>query len=91
MGSHAASLKTVTDMILAEKDIATALKGVADDAAPAAPSSSAVVPGPTPSRTLASPDFNGQPTPNFDRSHDFEEKPLEDFKASHTLFESSSQ
>ena len=76
MGSHAASLKTVTDMILAEKDIATALKGVADDAAPAAPSSSAVVPG---------------PTPNFDRSHDFEEKPLEDFKASHTLFESSSQ
>lgn len=87
--SHAASLKTVADTIAAERDVASALKGVADESAPAAPSSSTVVPGAGPSRTLATPDFDGQPTPNFDRIHEFQATPLDDFKAGHTFLEHS--
>ncbi|CAL1145308.1 unnamed protein product [Cladocopium goreaui] len=80
--SHAQSLKTLNDMISSQKDVLEAVKGVAGEAAQTGPAAGAAV---CQSRALASPDFQGQPVPNFERRVDFEEMTMDDFKASQTL------
>lgn len=85
--SHGASLKTMSDMITADKDVATALKGSAGESSvqPSASGAATESPAVQGVRTLASPDYDGQPVPNFHRRVDFEEKPLDEFNASQTL------
>ena len=80
--SHAHALKVLNDNISSQKDILEALKGVAGESSESVPS-----PSPCQSRTLASPDFQGQPVPNFERRVDFEEMTMDDFKASQTFLE----
>lgn len=85
LASHPTALKAMEDKILSEKDVSTALQRHAGDTVSAVPptGSSSSVANPA-SRTLATPDFDGQPRPNHDRRVNFDEKPLDDFNAAHT-------
>lgn len=83
MASHPTALKSMEDKILAEKDVANALAQHANDSAPPASTASGAAAAPA-ARTLAAPDFDGQPTPDHNRRVAFDEKPLGDFNASHT-------
>ena len=84
--SHCESLRKLDDMILQEKDVVNALSSQAGESAPPVTSgASDPAAGTTQSRTLASPDYDGQPVPNFDRRVEFEERPLADFNSSQTF------
>lgn len=87
--SHPTGLKKIQDMINSEKDLSSALETQAAESGvvvPAASTSSGpAVVTPTPSRTLASPDYDGSSPPNFDRTVEFTEKALADFNSSQVL------
>lgn len=83
--SHAASLKKIDEILAQEKDISTALASQAFESAPAPAPSGSGEPGVVQSRTLAAPEFDGQPVPNFERVVDFEQKSLEDFNNTQAL------
>ena len=89
-GSHPIALKRVEDSIAAEKDVASALQSQAADIAPVAPAISGSAAVVTPARTLACPDFDGEPTPNFERWVEFDAKPLADFNSSQTFISQTS-
>lgn len=77
----------MNDKIALEKDVSTALKGTTSDA-PARPVGSAAEPA-SPARTVATPDYDGVPAPNFERRVEFEEKPMAEFQSSQTLLGSN--
>ena len=85
--THASLLKKIDDTIAGEKDVFTALASQASESAPAPATSGSAEPGAAvvQSRTLATPEFDGQPVPNFERVVDFEQKPLEDFNNTQAL------
>ena len=87
--SHPTGLKKIQDMINSEKDLSSALETQAAESGvvvPAASTSSGpAVVTPTPSRTLASPDYDGSSLPSFDRTVEFTEKALADFNSSQVL------
>ena len=90
--SHPQSLKNVTDLLANEKSVAEALKESSaptgtSRAASASPQAPSVLP---PSRTLASPDYDGAEPPNMDRMVEFAEKSMDDFNSTQTLLESIS-
>ena len=85
--SHPAQLKTLEEKLAQQKDIATALKGSEGPGSSTTGSSSNAGSG-GPSRTLATPDFEGETVPTYDTRIDLEAKPLEDFNESRTLLES---
>lgn len=75
-------------MISSATDVRTALERQSSESGSVAPSSSgdsASPAKPALARTLASPDFDGEPVPNFDRAVDFEVKPLADFNSTQVL------
>lgn len=90
--SHATSVKKMEDAIAAEKDLATALQTQSADAGTVVPagSSGPATPASGPTRTLATPEFEGAAVPNFDRTVDFEEKHMADFTSSQTLLSKTS-
>eukprot|EP00435_Cladocopium_sp_Y103_P046187 s2116_g13.t1 len=83
--SHAANVKKIDEIVSQEKDIATALTTQASESATTPATSASGEPSVVPSRTLAAPEFDGQPVPNFERVVDFEQKSLEDFNNTHAL------
>ena len=89
MTSHGAVLKTLDEEIAANKDISAALKGSNEDAQSmnATTSASALVDTPTTTRTVASPDFEGETVPVYDTRIVLESKTLDEFNESRTFLE----
>ena len=86
--SHGPGLQAVEDTIAVEKDVQDALQNLASESAPAQPSGGSSDQGSqagqgslAQSRTLATPELDGQRLPNFERRVTFEEKALADFQA----------
>ncbi|CAL1131034.1 unnamed protein product [Cladocopium goreaui] len=84
--SHANGLKALEDLISSAKDVAVAVKGSIGESQAAADTSNDTS-GSRESvcRTLATPDFEGDVTPNFDRRIDLETKTMEEFNAERAL------
>jgi len=84
--SHANGLKALEDLISSAKDVAVAVKGSIGESQAAADTSNDTS-GSRESvcRTLATPDFEGDVTPNFDRRIDLETKTMEEFNAGRTF------
>ena len=85
--SHSAALKTLEEEIAAKKDITVALKGSNEDAqsTAATTSASALVDTPSTTRTVATPDFEGETVPVYNTRIELESKTLDEFNESRTF------
>lgn len=89
MASHSSQLQALEDKVSGDTIIANALKGCASSTQSSAPAQNQPATG-NPSaagtsRTLATPDFEGEVVPRFDARVELESKTLEEFTDSRTF------
>ena len=88
--SHSAQLKTLEETIAGQKEITSALKGSEGEprsSTSGVPFNAANAGSNGPSRTLATPDFDGETVPTYDTRIDLEAKSLDEFNESRTLLD----
>lgn len=86
MASHSSQVKALEDKVVGDTLIAAALKGSTSQSTTSSQPATTGNPSPAPvSRTLATPDFEGEVVPRYDTRAELEAKPLDEFNDSRTF------